>query len=82
MGEENNGRRYPYLFPLEASISLQPWEARGPLEEELGSAGESQTESLKVHVSDWGMVRWELTQVSNGITREVVMGMMVKKEEG
>lgn len=41
--EGNKESRYPYLFPLEASISLQPWEARGPLEGEGESASETHT---------------------------------------
>lgn len=52
MQEGKNARRYPYLFPLEASISLQPWKARGPLEREAASVSESQTGNLKVHMGD------------------------------
>lgn len=44
MWEGIKGWRYPYLFPLEASVSLQPREARGPLEGEAGSVSECKHE--------------------------------------
>lgn len=74
--EENNGRKYPYLFPLEASISLQPWKARGPLKREAATVSESQTENIKVHVGDRGV-----TQISKGITRNVIMKTVRRERE-
>lgn len=72
--EENNGRKY--LFPLEASISLQPWKARGPLKREAATVSESQTENIKVHVGDRGV-----TQISKGITRNVIMKTVRRERE-